>query len=266
MSACRIVYEIFSVKEWRDLETGSMGASRWLKMAPFDRSHTTFYWSAIVNIDLSGTVFELLDVEWYRDLELWVRGHSRSPFESLGAVSAFHSNYGSLLHHLRDKAKYWSKIVIFLYPLAFGTPVRPEVGFSRIYYPPFARESEGRSISFTLCFFVCSLFCQLFLDNRANSSQILHTGLAGVLWFRMCLRVSPLLGVSGPRRAEKGGNEIFVTIGVNEEFLHFGGFWAISQQRVDRSKTKFHMCREMSGDVPLPNLGSIGPWGRVEGS
>jgi len=28
MSACRIVYEIFSVKEWRDLETGSMGASR----------------------------------------------------------------------------------------------------------------------------------------------------------------------------------------------------------------------------------------------
>ena len=34
---------------------------------------------------------ELLDVEYYRDLEMWVRGHSRSlksvPFESLGAVS-----------------------------------------------------------------------------------------------------------------------------------------------------------------------------------
>jgi len=34
---------------------------------------------------------ELLDVEYYRDLETWVRGHSRSlklvPFESLGAVS-----------------------------------------------------------------------------------------------------------------------------------------------------------------------------------
>jgi len=32
-----------------------------------------------------------LDVEYYRDLETWVRGHSRSlklvPFESLGAVS-----------------------------------------------------------------------------------------------------------------------------------------------------------------------------------
>jgi len=59
-------------------------------MAPFDRSNTTFYWSAIVNIGLSGTVFELFDVEWYRDLEIWVRGHSRSfkmvPFESFGAV------------------------------------------------------------------------------------------------------------------------------------------------------------------------------------
>ena len=35
---------------------------------------------------------------------------------------------------------------------------------------------------------------------------------------------SPLLGVGGPQRAKKGGNEIFVTMGVNGEFLHFGGF------------------------------------------
>jgi len=35
---------------------------------------------------------------------------------------------------------------------------------------------------------------------------------------------SPLFGVGGPRRAEKGANEIFVTMGVNGEFLHFGGF------------------------------------------
>ena len=36
-------------------------------------------------------VDELLDVEYYRDLEMWVRGHSRSlkvvPFESLGTVT-----------------------------------------------------------------------------------------------------------------------------------------------------------------------------------
>ena len=34
---------------------------------------------------------ELLDVEYYCDLEMWVRGHSRSlkvvPFKSLGTVS-----------------------------------------------------------------------------------------------------------------------------------------------------------------------------------
>jgi len=60
-------------------------------MARFDRPCMTFYWSAIVNIALSCTVYELLDVEYYRDLEMWVRGHSRSlkvvPFESLGTVS-----------------------------------------------------------------------------------------------------------------------------------------------------------------------------------
>ena len=57
-------------------------------MAPFDRPYTTFYWSAIVNIAVSATVFELFDVERYHDLEILVRSHSRSfkpvPFESLG--------------------------------------------------------------------------------------------------------------------------------------------------------------------------------------
>ena len=60
-------------------------------MALFDRPYATFYWSAIVNIALSCTIFEFFDVEYYRDLRMWVRGHSRSlklvPFESLVAVS-----------------------------------------------------------------------------------------------------------------------------------------------------------------------------------
>jgi len=29
-----------------------------LKMAPFDRSYTTYYWSAIVSVALSGTIFK----------------------------------------------------------------------------------------------------------------------------------------------------------------------------------------------------------------
>jgi len=57
------VCEIFSVKEWRDLENQVRGRSRSLKMAPFDIPDAAFYWSAIVNITLSCTVFELFDVE-----------------------------------------------------------------------------------------------------------------------------------------------------------------------------------------------------------
>ena len=41
-----------------------------------------------------------------------------------GFLFAFHSNYGSILHQFRDKARYWSKIVMFSYSLAFDAPVR----------------------------------------------------------------------------------------------------------------------------------------------
>jgi len=57
------VCKIFSVKKWRDLENQVRGRSRSLKMAPFDRPYATFYWSSIVNISLSCTIFELVDVE-----------------------------------------------------------------------------------------------------------------------------------------------------------------------------------------------------------
>ena len=57
------VFEIFSVKEWRDFENQVRGRSRSLKIAPFDRPYATFYWSAIVNIALTCAIFELFDVE-----------------------------------------------------------------------------------------------------------------------------------------------------------------------------------------------------------
>jgi len=62
---------------------------------------------------------------------------------------------------------------------------------------------------FYCMFFVCLLFVSDF-----STTHILH---AGALWFRMCLL--PFWGL-----AKKGGNEIFVTVGVNRKFLHFGGF------------------------------------------
>ena len=63
MSVSCTIADIFSVKEQRDLENWVRGCSRSLKMVPFDRSYTTFYWSTIVNIVLSCTVFKLFDVE-----------------------------------------------------------------------------------------------------------------------------------------------------------------------------------------------------------
>jgi len=59
MAVSVAVCEIFSVKEWRDIENHVRDRSRSLEMTPFDRP----YGSAIVNIALSCTIFELFDVE-----------------------------------------------------------------------------------------------------------------------------------------------------------------------------------------------------------
>jgi len=58
MAVSVAILEIFSVKEWANLDILVWSPLRSLKMAPFDRPHATFYWSAIVNIALSRTIFE----------------------------------------------------------------------------------------------------------------------------------------------------------------------------------------------------------------
>jgi len=63
MAVSLAISEIFSVKEWPDLEIWVWGRSKSLKMAWFDRPYMTFYWSAIVTIALSCTIFELVDIE-----------------------------------------------------------------------------------------------------------------------------------------------------------------------------------------------------------
>jgi len=82
----RTVSEIFSVKECRDLETRGVAVvqGHWKWRRSIDHIRLCIgppkiygYGSAILNIALSCTVFELFDVELYRDLEIWVRCHSR---------------------------------------------------------------------------------------------------------------------------------------------------------------------------------------------
>jgi len=55
--------ELFDIVYYRDLEMWVKGHSRLLKMVQFDRPHMTLYWSAIVTIVLSCTIFELFDAE-----------------------------------------------------------------------------------------------------------------------------------------------------------------------------------------------------------
>jgi len=63
MAVSLAISQIFSIKEWPDLEIWVWGRSTSFKMARFDRPYTTFYWSAIVTIAQSCTICELFDVE-----------------------------------------------------------------------------------------------------------------------------------------------------------------------------------------------------------
>ena len=72
-----------------------MSWSRSLETEPLDGSYDLL-------------LVELFDVEYYRDILMWVRGHSRSmkmvPSEMspYGFLFAFHSKYGRIFSHFGD--------------------------------------------------------------------------------------------------------------------------------------------------------------------
>jgi len=104
MFVCRTVSEIFSVEEWRDLETEGRGRSRSLKMAPFDRSYTTFYWSATVSIAVGYVVpFSSYLTLNNHDLEKVTECQTstiRKP--GCGFLFVFYGNYGRIFNRLWD--------------------------------------------------------------------------------------------------------------------------------------------------------------------
>jgi len=97
-------------------------------MALFDRLYTTFYWSTIVNI----TIWYRFWVIW-RWMISWPWNLGWGSFKIIqtgtiwkiwcGFLFAFHINYCSVLHHFRDKARYWSKIVTYSYPSCIRRPL-----------------------------------------------------------------------------------------------------------------------------------------------
>ena len=73
MAVSVAVCEIFSVKEWRDLEHQVRGRSRSLKMAPFDRPYAIFL--LLVSHCKYSSILYHFRVFWrwkYRDLEILV--------------------------------------------------------------------------------------------------------------------------------------------------------------------------------------------------
>jgi len=59
MAVSVAVCDMFSVKEWPDLENRVRVRSRSLEMAPFDRPHTSSYSLSIVTIAISCIVCEI---------------------------------------------------------------------------------------------------------------------------------------------------------------------------------------------------------------
>jgi len=59
MAVSVAICDIFSVKEWCDLENRVRVRSRSLEMAPFDRSHTSSYLPSIVTMTLSCVICEI---------------------------------------------------------------------------------------------------------------------------------------------------------------------------------------------------------------
>ena len=79
---------------------------------PFKSLGAVSYSPSIVTMAVSVAVCEIITVKEWCDLENRVRVRSRSlkmaPFDrSHEFLFVFHSNYGDVLHRLRDIATYW---------------------------------------------------------------------------------------------------------------------------------------------------------------
>ena len=73
-----LLFELFGVKYYRDLEMWVVGHSKSLKVVPFESLGTVSYWPSIVTMAVSVVILEIFSVKERPALEKWVWGRSMS--------------------------------------------------------------------------------------------------------------------------------------------------------------------------------------------
>ena len=88
------------------------------------RSIIYHYQPAIVNIAVSCSIFEIFDVEEYRDLEIYkleslkVTGNGTIRWIAYEFLFIFHCRPSYITVNSDDKTRYWSKLAIFFIRLS----------------------------------------------------------------------------------------------------------------------------------------------------
>jgi len=106
---------------------------------------------------------------------------------------AFQSKYGPVLYHFRNKARYWSKIAIFSYPLHFFTSLPRRNTGIRFGTEKLERCGQPTVIkSLRICSFV-STQCTNVADNetdRRTDTQTPHDGIRRDYTWRRAAKIN----------------------------------------------------------------------------
>ena len=120
-------------------------------------------------MSVSRTVSEIFSVKYWCDLDFVIWGYRSLEVTETGTIRkhgydilfAFNSNYGSLLQHFEDKARYWSKILyvyLFWYdPRTWQTDRWTDTAWRHIPWLCIASCGKNRHFSYPgLHFFLCT--------------------------------------------------------------------------------------------------------------
>ena len=112
MAASVAVCDIFSVKEWPDLENRIRVCSRSLEIAPIDRSHTSLN-TLVACTHVPGICKHKYYTVTFKSGLRVTQGHWKLGY---GFLFAFHSNYGCICSHFGDiQRQKWPDLEIWVW-------------------------------------------------------------------------------------------------------------------------------------------------------